>query len=161
MLLQWQRIQPGQGHSAGRALLAQLYRQLTAEPMPEILIGQWGKPYFAHSNVHFSISHTKTHAFCVVSEHPVGIDAEELGREIDLRLAEKILSPAEKARFATAEDKRLALLKFWVLKEAAAKLSGKGLQGYPNQSDFSPEDSRIQIIDGCLVAVMEEKENAV
>ena len=161
MLLQWQKIQPGQGHSAGRALLAQIYRQLTAEPMPQILIGQWGKPYFADSNVHFSISHTKNHAFCVVSEHPVGIDAEELDREIDLRLAEKILSPGELARFEVAEDKRLALLKFWVLKEAAAKLSGKGLQGYPNQTDFSPEDSRIQMIDGCLVAVMEDKENAV
>ena len=90
-----------------------------------------------------------------MSERPVGIDAEEMDREIDLRLAEKILSEQEKVRFEKAADKRLTLLKLWVLKEAAAKLSGMGLQGYPNKTDFSPDDPRITQTDGCLVAVVE------
>ena len=85
---------------------------------------------------------------------PIGIDAEEIDRDINLRLAEKILSPAEKAHFDSAADKRLTLLKFWVLKEAAAKLSGEGLKGYPNHTDFSPEDPRILEQEGCLVAVL-------
>lgn len=143
------------GHEAGRALLADAYRELTGEALPPILIGERGKPYFPGSPWHFSISHTKGHAFCVLSDRPVGIDAEELDRNINLGLAEKILSPSEKARFDAAPDKRLALLTFWVLKEAAAKLSGEGLRGYPNQTDFSLEDPRVRKLDGCLVAVIE------
>ena len=143
------------GHEAGRALLADAYRELTGEPLPEIRTEERGKPYFPGNNRHFSISHTRGHAFCVLSDRPVGIDAEELDRNINLALAEKILSPSEKARFDAAPDKRLALLTFWVLKEAAAKASGEGLRGYPNQTDFSLDDPRVRKLDGCLVAVIE------
>ena len=85
----------------------------------------------------------------------MGIDAEELDRNIDLRLGSKILSPTEKAQFDAAEDPRLALLKFWVLKEAAAKCSGEGLRGYPKDTDFSLDDPRVTEMSGCLVAVVE------
>ena len=143
------------GHEAGRELLARLYRQETGEPLPPIVTTERGKPYFSDSPWHFSITHTRRHAFCALSRKEIGIDAEELDRDINLRLAEKILSPAEKARFEAAEDKRLALLTFWELKEAAVKFSGEGLQGYPNRTDFTLEDPRVREIDGCLVAVIE------
>lgn len=143
------------GHEAGRQLLAQLYREETGEDLPPIAVAERGKPYFVGSNLHFSISHTKCHAFCVLADHPVGIDAEELDRNIDLRLGSKILSPDEKAQFDAAEDQRLALLKFWVMKEAAAKCSGEGLRGYPNHTDFSLDDPRVTEMNGCLVAVVE------
>ena len=142
------------GHEAGRELLASLYRKETGEKLPEIRISDRGKPYFASGKWHFSISHTPRHAFCALSERPVGIDAEELDRDINLRLADKILSPGEKARFDAAADKRLALLTFWVLKEAAAKLSGEGLRGYPNHTDFSLDDPRVCTMAGCLLAVI-------
>lgn len=144
------------GHEAGRQLLARLYREETGEDLPEILTTDRGKPYFADNSWHFSISHTPRHAFCVLSRHNVAIDAEEADRNIHLKLAEKILSPAEKIQFDAAEDKRKALLKLWVLKEAAAKLSGEGLRGYPNHTNFSLDDPRVTETDGCLVAVMEE-----
>lgn len=144
------------GHEAGRALLRQLYREATGEDLPPILVTERGKPYFEGENWHFSISHTPNHAFCALSEHPVGIDAEERDRVLNLALAEKVLSPMEKEKFDAAEDKRAVLLTFWVLKEAAAKLSGEGLRGYPNHTDFSPEDHRVREIDGCLVAILEE-----
>ena len=144
------------GHEAGRQLLAELYRQETGADLPEIRVTDRGKPYFPDSPWHFSISHTRFRAFCVLSENNVGIDAEELDRKINLKLAEKILSPGEKLRFDAAEKKEKALLTFWVLKEAAAKLSGEGLRGYPNHTNFSLEDPRVTELDGCLVAVMEE-----
>lgn len=143
------------GHDAGRELLASLYRAETGEDLPEIAVTDRGKPYFEDSGWHFSISHTKKHVFCVLARHNVGLDAEEADRDIDLRLARKILSPAEKARFDAASDKRTALLRLWVLKEAAAKLSGQGLRGYPNHTDFSPDDPRIRTISGCFVAILE------
>lgn len=144
------------GHEAGRLLLKQLYREETGEDLPPVLVTQRGKPCFEASPLHFSISHTKKHAFCVLSYKEVGIDAEEKDREIDLRLAEKILSPMEKAQFDAAENKRLALLRFWVLKEAAAKATGEGLRGYPNKTNFSLNDPRVTEMDGCLVAVITE-----
>ena len=143
------------GHEAGRELLASLYREATGEELPPIAVADRGKPYFVDSSWHFSISHTHRHAFCALAMHPLGIDAEEADRDVNLRLAEKILSPMEKAQYDAAEDKRHALLTFWVLKEAAAKLTGKGLKGYPNHTEFSLNDPRVKEIDGCFVAVLE------
>ena len=144
------------GHEAGRELLAELYRRATGEALPPVAIADRGKPYFPDSDWHFSISHTKSHAFCALSRCPIGIDAEELTRKIDLRLADKILSASERAEFDAAEDQHRALLTFWVLKEAAAKLTGEGLRGYPNRTAFTLADPRVTERDGCLLAVLTE-----
>lgn len=143
------------GHEAGRELLARLYREETGEALPEIAIADRGKPCFVNCPWHFSISHTKNHVFCALSDRPVGLDAEEKGRKVDFRLADRILSESEKRRFDAAADKQAALLRLWVLKEAAAKCTGEGLRGFPNQTDFDPEDSRIMEIDGCYIVVLE------
>ena len=144
------------GHEAGRKLLAEMYREETGESLPEIAVTDRGKPYFPEGNWHFSISHTPRHAFCVLSRNNVAIDAEELDRKINFRLAEKILSSGEKQQFDAAENQEKALLTFWVLKEAAAKLTGEGLRGYPNHTNFALDDPRVTETDGCVVAVMEE-----
>lgn len=145
------------GHQVGRALLERLYREETGADCPEIRIAERGKPYFAAGIWHFSISHTPSHAFCVLSDVPVGIDAEEMNRTVHLELAEKILSPTEKIRFDAVPDKRAALLRLWVLKEAAVKCTGEGLRGYPNHTDFSPDDPRLFERDGCIVAIITEE----
>ena len=155
MQIKWERLDGRSGHDVGRQLLQQLYWEVMGTDCPPILIAPRGKPYFEDSTLHFSISHTKNHAFCVLSSHPVGIDAEEKDRRVDLRLAEKILSTEERTHFGLADHPQDVFLRFWVLKEAAAKLTGEGLRGYPNHTDFSPNDTRIQEIDGCYVAVIE------
>ena len=156
MRLVWCKLEGRTGHEAGRQLLAEAYRAETGEDLPEIRLTDRGKPYFPGSPWYFSISHTPKHAFCVLSRNNVAIDAEELDRKINLKLAEKILSSMEKQQFDAAENKERALLIFWVLKEAAAKLSGEGLRGYPNHTNFSLEDPRVTELDGCILAVMEE-----
>lgn len=158
MVLEGQMIQPGQtGHEAGRQLLEKMYTDLTGSAMPPICIAPKGKPYFENNSVHFSITHTKHHVFCALSDRPVGIDAEETDRKISLLLAEKILSENEKKQYDRAEDKQKALLIFWVLKEAAAKCTGEGIHGYPNQTEFSLNDPRVTQRDGCLMAVVEQE----
>ena len=107
----------------------------------------------------FYLPHKK-HAFCALAQWPVGIDAEEMDRRVDLRLADKILSEPERMRYDAADDKRTILLRLWVLKEATVKLTGEGLRGFPNHTDFSSDDARILEIDGCYVAVLEEKDHA-
>lgn len=142
------------GHAAGRELLARLYREETGAQCPLIAIEEKGKPYFIDSNLHFSISHTRKHVFCALSDRPVGLDAEEMDRKVDLRFACKVLSEPEKERFEAQQDKTAAFLRLWVLKEAEAKLSGEGLRIYPNHTDFDPADGRILEMEGCYVAVM-------
>ena len=152
MRMLWTRLEGETGHEAAYALL----EQLVGTPLPPIRRTELGKPYFADGDLHFSISHTENHAFCCVSNRKIGIDAEEIGRRVDLRLADRFLSPYEKALFDTAADKQDCLLRLWVLKESYAKRTGRGVGNYLKSTDFSPDDPRIQIIDGCYVAVMED-----
>lgn len=157
MILRHRPILPGQtGHQVGRELLAQMYREYIAEELPAIETTPLGKPYFAGSDIHFSITHTKNHVFCALAENPIGIDAEELSRKVNPRLAEKILSATEKEQYDLAEDKNKALLTFWVLKEADGKRTGQGVQGYPNHTRFFLFDPRVQEREGCLIAAIEE-----
>lgn len=151
--LEWARLEGRDGHTAGRQLLASLWRRHGDGPMPEILVTERGKPYFASGRLHFSISHTKEHVFCCLSDRPVGIDAEEAERKLPPRIAERFLSETERRRWEQAADRDRALLRLWILKEARAKASGSGIGYRMRQTDFTPEDPRIREIDGCLLAI--------
>ncbi len=151
MQLLWQRLQGRNAHQVGRQLLAEM-----VQPLPEIRITERGKPYFVGSDLHFSISHTKNHVFCCVSRRKVGIDAEQIGRSIDPRLASRYLSDSERGRYLSAQDPNDTLLRLWVLKESWAKCTGRGIGNYLKNTDLDPFDPRIQQIDGCYVAVTEE-----
>ena len=153
MKLIWARLDGRDGHTVGRELLRELVGEL-----PGIAVTDRGKPYFVDFPLHFSISHSKNHAFCAVSKKNIGIDAEETNRQINPRLEQRYLSGTEKVRLQNAADPRTALLRLWVLKESYAKLTGRGWGNYLKSTDFNPEDPRIQIIDGCYVAVLEEDE---
>ena len=144
------------GHEAAWALLETMYREETGESLPPVVRSELGKPGFQGSEYHFSLSHTKNHAFCVLAKSNVGLDAEELTREVNPRLARRLLSPEEFSQYEQAEDKNRALLTFWVLKEAAAKLAGRGLAQVMEKSSFSLSDPRVREMEGCLVAVLTE-----
>ncbi len=146
------------GHEAGRALLARLYGQATGRALPDIAVTSQGKPYFPCGDWHFSVSHTKNHVFCGLSRKNIGIDAEEMTRSVPPNVARKVLSASEYARYEAASDPAEALLRLWVLKEAYAKLTGRGLGDYLFQTDFDPQDSRIQTVSGCYVAVLTEED---
>ncbi len=154
LYMAWQALDGQNGHEAGRRLLAALYEAHVGGDMPRIVAENKGKPRFAEGNWHFSISHSKNHAFCVLCDRPVGIDAEEKDRPIDLAIAPKILSETELEQFAASDDPRDTLLRFWVLKEAAGKRTGEGIGFHPRHTDFKLPDDRITEIDGCLVAVI-------
>ncbi len=160
MRLGYEKLNGRSGHEAGLLLLERLYREETGEALPEILRTTQGKPYFPKNDLFFSISHTKNHIFCVLCHQNVGIDAEELGRPVKENLAKKVLSPSEREKYLAYPDQNAALLRLWVLKEAYAKLTGRGLGEYLYHTDFDPADPRIQEIDGCVVAVLTEENHA-
>ena len=158
MFLLWEALEGRDGHRVGRELLARLYRQVTGESLPEIAVTERGKPYFPDGKWHFSISHTKNFAFCALSERNIGLDAEEKGRPVTPAMLEKFTSDTEKARLGT--DPQDAFLRLWVQKEAGAKLTGRGMGNWLKNTDLDPKSKKIQEINGCYVAVLEE-ENAV
>jgi len=161
LCLEGRAIDAVNGHEAGRKLLKQMYESFTGMPMPAIEIAPRGKPYFSEGGLHFSITHTRHHVFCALSDRPIGMDAEEADRKISAGLADKILSPEERIQYDAAPDKQAALLTFWVLKEAQAKCTGQGISGYPNHTNFSLSDPRVFQKDGCYVAVIEEEIHAL
>ena len=71
---------------------------------------------------------------------------------------EKYTSDTEKERLG--ENPQDAFLRLWVLKEAQSKLTGRGMGIWMKNTDFDPFDQRIQEINGCYVAVLEDN-NAV
>jgi phosphopantetheinyl transferase len=156
MFLMHEALDGRDGHSVGRELLAKLYAQATGESLPAIAVTPRGKPYFSDGNWHFSISHTDHFAFCALSRHNIGLDAEEKGRKVTPAMLDKFTSDAEKCRLG--EDPQDAFLRLWVLKEADAKRTGRGMGNWLKDTDFDPFDPRIQEINGCYVAVLEDND---
>lgn len=144
------------GHEVGRELLARLYGQATGKDLPPIAVTPRGKPYFPDGAWHFSISHTKHFAFCALSRHNVGLDAEEKGRAVSAAMIEKFTFDSEKCRLG--DDPQDAFLRLWVLKEASSKLTGRGMGNWLKDTDFDPLDPRIQEMNGCYVAVLEDND---
>ena len=154
--LLWERLDGKSGHETGRALLSRLYRAQTGKALPPIAVTALGKPYFENEPWHFSISHTKNHAFCVLSRENIGMDAEEIGRRVSENFLVRYLSPSERERLG--DDPQDGALRLWVLKEAEGKRTGKGIGDWMKTTDFDPYCEKIQEIDGCYVAVLEDSD---
>ncbi len=156
MFLLSEALNSRDGHAVGRALLAKLYTQATGKELPPIAVTENGKPYFPDGQWHFSISHTKNFVFCALSRHNIGLDAEEKGRAVSPAMLEKFTSDGEKSRLG--DDPQDAFLRLWVQKEALAKLTGRGMGNWLKDTDFDPSDPKIQEINGCYVAVLEDND---
>ena len=103
---------------------------------PSFQIGEHGKPELVFnpnqtvnsqlSTVNFNISHCKQAIACVLSETPVGVDVESIGRYRE-PLARRVLSPEEFALVTSAPDPQIPFTRFWTQKEAIVKLTGRGI----------------------------------
>jgi len=81
----------------------------------EIVYTDTGRPYLLDHPVRFSLSHSKTHALCAVSDISVGCDIET-HRSISPRTIRRVLADTEQeANF----------FDYWTLKESYFKLKGK------------------------------------
>jgi len=143
------------GSAAAYSLLAYALRAAYGMELPEIKKTSNGKPYFPERpEIHFSLSHAKTHVLCAISGAPVGADVES-PRQISGR-AIKYFCSAEELYLFDALD-------LWVLKESYIKLVGGTLPMVKNLR-FSREGdkivapginaaSRLYSVDGCRAAV--------
>lgn len=103
---------------------------ITEQPLFEI--GEHGKPTLLFTQasptplIHFNLSHCKTAIACVVSEIPVGIDVERMGRYRE-SLARHVFNDQEFAEVTTSPDPQIPFTRLWTQKEAIVKLTGRGI----------------------------------
>ena len=117
MLIFCSRFVGFSGSEAVYGLLRSVYISKYGDDFPVIKKTPNGKPYFPdRPDVHFSLSHTKTHVLCAISDMPVGCDIEANSREISQRGRSFFCTPEELSMFEA--------LDLWVLKESYIKLFG-------------------------------------
>ena len=111
-----------------RDLLALAVRETWGlSPLPEIARHEGGKPYFpGHEDLHFNLSHSGDLALCALDGAPVGVDVQ-LVREWRPSLPRRVCSGLELAWLEGQPELWPAFTLLWVLKEARAKESGRGL----------------------------------
>ncbi len=88
-----------------------------------------GKPFFpTMQNLHFNITHSRTHIAIALSDTPVGIDLEPL-RPYPPMLVHRYFHRDEVDYLDTLADERKAeaFTRLWTLKEAYVKYTGTGI----------------------------------
>jgi 4'-phosphopantetheinyl transferase len=93
--------------------------------------GRHGKPLLAGEDLHFNVAHAEDKSLIAITcAGPVGVDLEPEARILDVDGFTRIAcSPAERARIVSLPfaERRSALLRIWVAKEAFLKSTGEGL----------------------------------
>jgi 4'-phosphopantetheinyl transferase len=95
-----------------------------------ITLARYGKP--ETPGVFFNLAHSGAAVLIALCrEHPVGIDIEHIGREVEaLEIAKSSFTSEEYAALSSIADhgaQRLAFLRCWTRKEAVVKADGRGL----------------------------------
>lgn len=86
----------------------------------EILRNKNGKPYLQDESLFFSVSHTKDLLFIAVSDKNIGIDVENIYREVDYLPILKKFTKKEQQAILTKHD----FLRVWTIKESVIKWLG-------------------------------------
>lgn len=110
-----------------RNLLSELAAAAGYEPGEfRVKKDEFGKPcgYYRHRTVPVSLAHSRDRIACVISEGgEVGVDLEPAGRRVPEGLRDRMLHPDEAGLLEEVDTIRI-----WTLKEALAKLEGRGLR---------------------------------
>lgn len=110
-----------------------------------IAVGEKGKPYFLYNeNLHFSISHTKSHIAIALHDKEIGIDIENT-RKCNLNLAKRYFHSEEYIYLSSLpkEEQDEAFTKIWTQKEAFVKCTGEGIAGGFNKFSVIVDSSTI------------------
>ena len=124
------RYELGRKQSAAAYLLLcrALQQEYGIKKAPVFEYGEHGKPLITGCpDIHFNLSHCREAVLCAVSDRPVGVDVESIGRYKE-SLARYTMNDNEMAQIAAADSHDVAFIRLWTQKEAVLKLSGEGLR---------------------------------
>ncbi|MBF0465877.1 MAG: 4'-phosphopantetheinyl transferase superfamily protein [Nitrospirae bacterium] len=92
----------------------------------DILINEWGRPFFKDSGIDFNISHTDGCVVCIITDDGrVGIDIEFI-KPIDTDGFQKYMDTLQWKEIATDSSCK-SFYKYWTMKESVIKAEGRGL----------------------------------
>lgn len=91
-----------------------------------------------YPDIHFNLSHCRKGVMCVIADHPIGCDIEEIEEELDIALCRHCYNDSEVAFITSSADSCVEFTKLWTRKEAALKLTGEGIND-DLPSLFSPD----------------------
>ncbi len=95
----------------------------------EFAYTEYGKPYLLnYPNVHFNISHSGEYVACAVSNKPIGVDIQKIGK-YDPDVAKRVCNEKELEQIENSSDKASEFTKLWTQKEAVLKMHGTGITG--------------------------------
>ncbi|WP_243716176.1 4'-phosphopantetheinyl transferase family protein [Actinomadura darangshiensis] len=139
----------------GRFLTRTVLSEATGRPPRELRFttdcphcgGTHGKPRLPGGDLDFSLSHSADRVVLVLVEGAeVGVDVEqESDRDID-RLAEMVLTAAEREDLAAMADRKRGFHAYWSRKEALLKATGHGLAAPMTDIHVSAPDSPAEVI---------------
>ena len=99
---------------------------ITGKPL--FSYGPHGKPALRdYPHIHFNMSHCREAVVCAISDKPVGIDVESVGRYKE-SVARYTMNQQEMQQIQQAERPDVMFTRLWTMKEAVLKLSGEGLR---------------------------------
>lgn len=144
------------GHALVRVVVADAVgvpgAELTIHTVCALCGDNHGKPQVVDGGgIEYSLSHSGTLALVAVADTvPVGVDVETATSDVDLDvIAPTLLGAGEREVIAALapERRRLAMLRYWVRKEAVLKATGHGLVVAPNQLRVSEPDQPAALIE--------------
>ena len=110
--------------AAYRLLQHALLTEYCIQQAPVLAYGTNGKPMLAEwPYIHFSLSHCRESAACVVSDKPVGIDIESIDH-YDEAVAAQVMNSAELRKIHASPSPQMAFTRLWTMKESLYKLTG-------------------------------------
>jgi 4'-phosphopantetheinyl transferase len=125
---------------------------LAAETI-EFTENRYGKPELAPGitdlPVCFNLSHTKDLVVCALTlGHPIGVDIENVHRQVNLSIADRFFSNQEAEVISQADTclKQSLFFRFWTLKEAYVKATGRGLATGFDPFSFVLDPDEIQVV---------------
>ena len=80
-----------------------------------------------YPHIHFNLSHCHRGVMCVIDDHPIGCDIEEIEKTLDIDLCHFCYNDSEVKSILAATDPCVEFTKLWTKKEAALKLTGEGI----------------------------------
>jgi 4'-phosphopantetheinyl transferase len=80
-----------------------------------------------YPDIHFNLSHCKRGVMCVIDDHPIGCDIEEIEEKLDIDLCHFCYNDSEVEMIVSSTDPCVEFTKLWTKKEATLKLTGEGI----------------------------------
>jgi 3-oxoacyl-(acyl-carrier-protein) synthase/phosphopantetheinyl transferase/malonyl CoA-acyl carrier protein transacylase len=119
-----------------------------------------GKPYVKGygraaemvDHLHISLAHKSETAIAIVSDRPVGVDLEKL-KDTTAGFIKMICTEREIEMLGASGNPEEAM-RFWVAKEAYAKMKGTGLLGNPQRFEVGSVEGDILVIENTRIKTM-------